>query len=126
MLTQNSGSPRLRGAIALVAGLAGALISAPAALAVTPTFATPVAYAGATSAQDVAFADIDADGRGDLLTAIYTSAGGLRPFVAEDGGSFATGASVMPTGAYTKKVVAGDLDADGDADVVTLDDAVVS
>ena len=126
MLTPNSGSPRTRAVAALVATVTGALITAPAALAVAPTFDSPVTYTGATNAEDVTFADVTGDGRGDLVTATYDSTGGLKLFAGQDGGGFGTTPGDLTTGAYTKKVINADLNGDGRADLITLDDASIT
>jgi hypothetical protein len=102
------------------------LACAPAAQAVAPTFATPQTYANATSAEDVAYTDVDGDGIGDLLTAVNDGGGGLRVFFGAGLGAFGTVPDPVATGGLTKRVATADLDGDGVADLVTIDGKTVT
>src|SRR5687767_5442855 len=79
---------RRRHAAVLLAAAAAALPTAAPAHAVAPSFADPVTYAGATRADDVAYADISGDGVGDLITSVQDFSGGLRLFTGAGAGTF--------------------------------------
>ena len=70
---------------------------------------------------DVAVADLNGDGRRDLIAAHYSSGpgvSGLRTRLALAGGGYAAASAKIEPGVPPNRIEAGDLDGDGDADVV--------
>ncbi len=101
-----------------MAGAAVALAVAGAALAshATVSFTTAPYVAGAYT-RSVVFADLDRDGRPDMLVAC-TGENNLAVFHGNGDGTFRTPPAKYPTGSRPISVAAGDLDGDGNPDAV--------
>jgi hypothetical protein len=104
-----------------------ALAWAPAALADAPTYATAVNYAVHTNPKSVAIGDVDGDGIPDLVTANSGSAANdVTVRLGNGDGTFAAGTNFAAGGVAPISVAIGDLNRDGNPDLVVANSGQVA
>src|SRR5256885_15696527 len=83
-----------------------------------PAFLAPVSYATGAAPTAVTVADVNADGRPDLITLNSTSVGSVSVLLGNGDGTFQA-ARVSAAGTAPTSLVVADFDGDGVADAAT-------
>jgi len=91
--------------------------TAASAHATCPAFSTPANYIAQNDPRSVTVADVNGDGRPDLVVANQDS-DSVSVFLAQAGGTFAAPANYVESGATPLSVAVGDVNGDGRVDLV--------
>jgi hypothetical protein len=85
------------------------------------TFTLGSTYSPPNGLKSMAVSDVDGDGDQDVVTASYNSPGGFLNVSLNDGTGILTRGQNLPIGSFATCVVLGDVDADGDLDLLTTE-----